>query len=76
MENVDVRDAGAVPIISHICKELKIRKTIDSIVKWDEKQCFLSPGTHVEALIINILSRRNPLYQVEKFYREQDTELL
>ena len=76
MSKIDVRNAGAAPIISYICKELKIRETIDSIVKWDEKQCLLSPGTHVEALLINILSRRNPLYQVEEFYQEQDVELL
>ena len=76
MESVDVRNAGAAPIINHICKELKSRETINSIVKWDEKQCLLSPGTHVEAMIINVLCRRNPLYQVEDFFKEQDTELI
>ena len=56
--------------------ELGVLETINRTVEWDEKQCNLDPGTHAFAMIINILFGRTPLYRVEKFYAEQDIELL
>ncbi len=76
MQSYDIRETGPAPIINNICQQLGIRETINNVVKWDETQCLLDPGTHVTALIINILCRRDPLYHVEKFYLEQDVELL
>lgn len=76
MENYDVREMGPGPIISNLCRQLGVRQTINDVVPWDPKQCLLDPGMHVTALIINILCRRDPLYRVEDFYREQDLELL
>ncbi len=72
MQTYDIKDMGPGPIISNICWQLGVRETINETVPWDEKQCLLDPGLHVEALIINILCRRDPLYQVERFYREQN----
>ncbi len=72
----DTKDLGPAPVISNLCRQLKIRETINRIVTWDPKQCLLDPGLLVVALIINLLCRRNPLYLVEEFYREQDVELL
>jgi len=76
MQTYDIKETGPAPIISHLCRQLKVRETINDVVPWDEKQCLLDPGTHVEALIINILCRRDPLYRVKDFYLEQDVELL
>lgn len=72
----DTKDLGPAPVISNLCRQLKIRETINRIVTWDPKQCLLDPGLLVVALIINLLCRRNPLYLVEEFYQEQDVELL
>jgi len=76
MQTYDTKEAGPGPIISNICHQLEVRKTINDVVPWDPKQCLLDPGTHVTALIINILCRRDPLYRVKDFYLEQDLELL
>jgi len=76
MECYDVKEVGSGPIIAAICRQLKVRETINRVLPWDSKQCLLDPGTHLVALINNILSTRDPLYRVEDFYREQDTELL
>ncbi len=76
MECYDVKEVGSGPIIGAICRQLKIRETANQVLPWDAKQCLLDPGTHLVALINNILSTRDPLYRVEDFYREQDTELL
>ena len=35
---------------------IKRREIIDDMVTWDPKQCRLSPGTLIEALVINILT--------------------
>jgi hypothetical protein len=51
-------------------------KIIDDIVPWDKKQCYLSPGTRIKALVINILGGRTPLYMVDEFYEGMDTENL
>ncbi len=72
----DTRKSGPAPVISNICRQLKVRGTINRLVPWDKKQCFLDPCMLVEALIINLLCRWNPLYLVEEFYQEQDVELL
>ena len=76
MQTYDIKETGPGPIISNICRQLEIQKTINDVVPWDCKQCLLDPGTHVTALIINILCRRDPLYRIKGFYREQDVELL
>jgi len=76
MQTYDSKDLGPGPIIVNLCRQLSVRETVNEAVYWDEKQCLLDPGTHMEAMIINILCRRDPLYRVEEFYREQDVELL
>ena len=43
---------------------------------WDDKQCKLSPGTRIEAIIINVLSARKPLYKIESYYEQQAPEVL
>ncbi len=72
----DTKNLGPAPVISNLCRQLKIRTTINRIVPWDPKQCQLDPGLLTVALIINLLCRRNPLYLVEEFYQEHDVELL
>jgi len=76
MDDYDIRDAGSGPLIGALCDAFDLENTINNSVTWDEKQCKISPGTHVKALIISILSKRVPLYKIEKYYREQDLELL
>jgi transposase len=46
------------------------------MVTWDPKQCRLSPGTLLEAFVINILVARKPLYRVEKFYSEMNLNVI
>ncbi|WP_461671101.1 IS1634 family transposase, partial [Mycobacterium tuberculosis] len=43
---------------------------------WDPSYCKLSPGTHIKAMIINILCSRMPLYRISEFYATQDVEQL
>ena len=42
------------------------------MLMWDDKQCKLSPGLRVEAVIINTLMNRRPLYRLEEFFSDMD----
>lgn len=68
--------AGASVMVACIVRELGIPKAIDSLVVWDPKQCKHSPGTHVLAMVVNILMGRTALYRVEEFYESLDVPVL
>jgi hypothetical protein len=53
--DIDVRDTGPAPLIAALGRELGIVEAINDTVEWDEKQCFVDPGTHTLAMIIDIL---------------------
>ena len=68
--------AGASALIKRLCDELGLAEILDAAVRWDPKQCKLSPGTRIVALVVNALVHRRPLYHVAKFYAKQDVALL
>ena len=70
------RIAGALPLLQRITKAIGLVETIDHLVPWDPARCRLSPGTRIEALILNILAGRRPLYRVADFYEDTATELI
>ena len=74
--NYKIMNAGAAPLVAAFCREIKLRDIIDEMVTWDPKQCCLSPGALIEALVINVLVARKPLYRVEEFYRDMDLGVL
>ena len=74
--DIDVRDVGPAPLLAALGRELGIVQAINETVQWDEKQCFIDPGTHTLAMVIDILLGRSPLYLVEKHYAEMDVELI
>jgi transposase len=67
---------GSSSVVGAMCDAIKLVETIDSCVSWDERQCKLSPGTKIKAMIINILSGRSPLYTVHKYYEKMDVASL
>jgi len=70
------RRAGAAVLLARVCQELRIRSIINSMVDWDPKQCKLSPGTRIVALILNALTSPRPLYKIKEFYRRRCLELM
>jgi hypothetical protein len=53
--DIDVRDVGPAPLLAALGRELGIIQAINETVEWDEKQCFIDPGTHTLAMIIDPL---------------------
>lgn len=70
------RTAGALPLLQHISTAIGLVETIDQLVPWDPVRCRLSPGRRIEALVLNILAGRTPLYRVGEFYEDTATELV
>jgi len=66
-------EVGHLPIIKAFAKKIKLVETIDTMV---DSQMELSAGTCVLAMVLDTLSGRTPLYRLERFFQEKDTELL
>lgn len=67
---------GAGPLIRALCEAIGLREVIDENLAWDDRRCKLSPGERIQALMINILTRRRPLYRVWETFEETDVELV
>ena len=73
IKGIEVTSVDHLPIISRYCRHLKIADIVN-----DQIPCRtdLDPGTIVQAMIIDTLSGRSPLYKLDKFMATQDVELL
>jgi transposase len=66
-------EVGHLPIVKAFAKKIKLVQTLDAMVN---SQMELSAGTCVLAMVLDTLSGRTPLYRLERFFQEKDTELL
>jgi len=73
---MEVFHDGPVPVIAAICRQIGVTELLNQLLCWDEAQCRLSPGHRLEALIMNILVDRHPLYVLPQFFQDMDTEKL
>ena len=67
---------GAGPILSAVARRIGLVEIIDGLVAGDATRCRLSPGERILALILNLLTDRQPLYQVDDAFRLTDPALL
>jgi hypothetical protein len=51
-------------------------ETIDQVVAWDPPRCKLSPGERIQALVLNLLTVRQPLDRVQAEFALTDPALL
>lgn len=72
-EGLSYSDVKYLPIIKHFAQKINLVDTIDTMVK---SQMDLSPGIAVLAMVLDTLSGRTPLYRLEEFFFEKDTELM
>ncbi|MFA6927519.1 MAG: IS1634 family transposase [Bacteroidales bacterium] len=62
-----------VPIAAAYCRTLDLMGIVDRMVPTEME---LSPGMVVQAMVLDVLSGRSPLYRVEQFWEQQDRLLL
>jgi hypothetical protein len=67
---------GAGPVIRALCEEIGLVEAVNQTVAWDPQRCHLSPGERIFALIVNLLTARQPLYRVHEPFQLTDVPLL
>jgi transposase len=72
-ENLSFSEVKHLPIVKDFAKRINLVETFDSLV---DSQMELSPGLTVLAMVLDTLSGRTPLYRLEEFFHEKDTELI
>jgi len=72
-EGLTFTEVKHLPIVKHFAQKINLVDTFDTMVN---SQMELSPGVAVLAMVLDTLSGRTPLYRLEEFFFEKDTELL
>lgn len=62
-----------LPVAAAYCRRLGVIELVNSLVP---SQMRLQPGVTVQAMVLDVLSGRSPLYHLEESMRELDIELL
>jgi hypothetical protein len=70
---LSITDVGHLPIVKHYAKSINLVGTIDAMVP---NKMHTSPGLTIMAMVLDTLSGRSPLYRLQRFFSEKDTELL
>jgi transposase len=73
MDGARVFNYGHLEPVAAYCRKLGLREVVDRLVP---TQMELSPGMVVQAMVLDTLSGRSPLYRLEGFLEEKDAELL
>ena len=73
LKDVNIHNHGFLPIAASYCRRLGLVELVNSMIS---TQMELKPGLVVQAMVLDVLSGRNPLYHVEDFLAQQDIQLL
>jgi len=73
LAGADIFHHGHLPVAAAYCRRLGLVELVDQLVP---TQMALRPGLVVQAMVLDTLSGRTPLYRVEQFLAGQDVELL
>ena len=73
LAGADIFNHGHLPVAAAYCRRLGLVELVDQMVP---THMALRPGLVVQAMVLDTLSGRTPLYRVEQFMAGQDVELL
>ena len=72
-EGIESYSVKHLPIVKAYADKLGLVELINHLVP---SEMDLSPGVYFLGMVLDTLSGRNPLYRLEQFFEDQDTELL
>lgn len=72
-KELEFTEVKHLPVVKHFAKKLNLVEIFDTMVT---SQMELAPGVAMLAMVLDTLSGRTPLYRLEEFFFEKDTELL
>ena len=70
------RPSGIMTTVAWILRQMGVVSALDTLLPWDAKQCKLSPGTRLLALILCTLFDRTALWRVHRVFARQDLDVL
>jgi len=73
LSEAEIFNHGHLPVAAAYCRTLGLVELVDQMVP---SQMELRPGLVVQAMVLDVLSGRTPLYRIEEFLAHQDVELL
>lgn len=73
MEDLTVHTHSYLPIAASYCRMLNLKDIVDRVV---DSHMQVPTGTVVQAMVLDVLHGRSPLYRIEQFLEQQDRELL
>ena len=71
-EGVQIWRVDHVPVVSAYCRKMRLMETVNKVVS---SQMQVTPGEVVQAMVLDTLSGRSPLYRLTEFFEHQDIEL-
>ncbi|MCF8129940.1 MAG: DUF4277 domain-containing protein, partial [Deltaproteobacteria bacterium] len=72
-EGIETYSVKHLPIVKDYADRLGLVELVNHLVP---SEMNLEPGLYFLGMVLDTLSGRNPLYRLEEFFEEQDTELL
>ena len=72
-EGAEIFNYGHLPTAAAYCRRLGLVEAVNDIVS---SQMDISPGVIIQAMVLDTLSGRSPLYRIKEFLAGQDVELL
>lgn len=72
-EGIETYSVKHLPIVKDYADRLGLVELVNHLVP---SEMNLKPGLYFLGMVLDTLSGRNPLYRLEEFFEEQDTELL
>ena len=70
------RPSGIMTTVAWVLREMGLVATLDAMLAWDPKQCKLSPGVRLLALVLSVLFDRTALWRVDRVFARQDLPIL
>ena len=73
IRSMEVRGVDHLPVVAAFCNAIHLQDIVNGFV---DTRMDVKPGAIVQAMVLDTLSGRSPLYHLESFMEEQDSELL
>ena len=70
------RVVGALPLFRQLAQDIGLVEAINQTVRWDARQCHLSPGERLLVLVLDILGGKSPLYRMVERWAVTDVPIL
>ena len=70
------RVVGAGPLFRQIADDIGLVDVINRQVRWDARQCRVSPGERILVMILDVLTGKSPLYRVIERWTVTDVAVM